>query len=183
MKILSCAMPPGQRTCSVGGAATACAPNVSDRTDRHPADLTQARPRPANNRSHPSARNFECSTATAPNTWVAAVGLQNSLTRDEKICQKLVARRYVTTVGRCRLGERPRQGVRVMHRKYHQTLLGKQTFPPTPNLVAQSVASGWGSVPPRTPSQPVADACAAGEPGSGWNIDAHGTARHVLRVI
>jgi hypothetical protein len=162
MKTFSCAMPPGQRTWSVGGAATADTPNVSDRTDRHPADLTQTRPRPAGNRSHPSARILECYTAAAPDGRVAAVGLQSSLTRDEKECQKLVAQGYVTTVGVCRLGERPRQGARKMRHTHRRALLGIQSFPPTPDLVAQSVATGWGSVPPRTPSQSVADACAAG---------------------
>jgi hypothetical protein len=162
VKTLSCAGPPGQRTCSVGGAATSCAPNVSERTDRYAADVTQTRHRPAGNRSHPSARILKCPTTTAPDDRVAVVGLRNSLTRDEKLCQESVAQVYVTTVGGYRPVERPHQGARVMRRKHPQTLPGIQTFPPTPDLVAQSVATGWGSVPPRTPSQSVADACAAG---------------------
>ena len=162
MKALSCAKPPGQRTWSVGGAATADAPNVSNRTDRHAAHLTQVRPRQAGNRFHPSARILECSTAAVPDGRVVAVGLQNSLKRDEKVCKKLVAQGYVITAGGCRLGEQPRQGARVMRHTHRQALPGKQSFPPTPDLVAQSVATGWGSVPPRTPSQSVADACAAG---------------------
>jgi len=163
MKILSCAMPPGQRTWSVGGAATADAPNVSDRTDRHAAHLTQARPRPAGNRFHPSARILECFTTAPPDGRVVAVGLQSSLTGDEQSYKNRVAQGYVTTVGVCRLCERPRyQEARPMRRTHRRAFLGKQSFPPTPDLVAQSVATGWGSVPPRTPSQPVADACAAG---------------------